>query len=288
MSETMTVKELFNDMLSQITPFYQKREAQSLAYLTFKQVFGFDKYYIYQNSGTEVNRHHLDRVNKIIHSLKMHKPIQYIFGETEFYNIRIKVNEHTLIPRPETEEMIDWIIRSNEKEEPEILDIGTGSGCIAIALKKAIPKAGVTGCDIDKTILETASQNSKLNQVLIRFIICDILKQQKYFSPEKFDLVVSNPPYVTEKEKEQMNPNVLLWEPHSALFVPDDDPMKFYKKIISEAKKILKPGGSLFLEINENHSREIYQLLSSFQFGNIEIRKDLSGKYRMAKGVKNK
>ena len=286
MSRIMTIKEIFNDTLSQIIPLYGKKEAQSLAYITFKQVFGYDKLRIYQNSETPVPPGQLTEFHSIIQSLKQFKPIQYILGETEFYNCRIKVNEHTLIPRPETEELVEWIIRSNEKEVPGILDLGTGSGCIAIALKKAIPKAGVTGCDIDKAALETAIQNSKINQVKVNFRFCDILNQPEILQSKKLDLIVSNPPYVTEKEKGQMNPNVLQWEPHKALFVPDDDPMRFYKMIIYHAKELLKPGGSLFLEINENYPQEIYQLLSSEQFSNLEIRKDLSGKNRMARGIK--
>jgi release factor glutamine methyltransferase len=282
----MTIKKVYDDILSQLIPLYGEKEAKSLAYILFKHVFNYNKFETYQNSDIVADNEGIAKINDIISSLRQFKPIQYILGETEFYNCRIRVNGNTLIPRPETEELVEWIIRSNEKEAPGILDMGTGSGCIAIALKKALPKAKLTGCDIDEATLETAIQNSRINHVKVNFIFCDIMNQPEILQSEKFDLVVSNPPYLTEKEKEQMNPNVLQWEPHKALFVPDTDPMKFYRKIILQARDILKHEGSLFLEINENYPEEIYQLLSSAQFSNLEIRKDLSGKYRMARGTK--
>ncbi len=282
----MTVKELFDDTISQLTNFYGENEAQSLVYLSFKKIFDYNKFQLYQNSGTLVNKKQLVNFNNISHWLKQYKPIQYIFEETTFYNCNIKVNEHTLIPRPETEELVEWIVESNTEHKPKILDIGTGSGCIAISLKKLISNAIITGLDINKEALKTANENSKLNQVKVNFKACNILEPAKYLMNEKYDLIVSNPPYVTEYEKLKMKPNVLNWEPHSALFVPDNDPLKFYKVIIPLAWRILKPGGSLFLEINENLPEEIHQLLLSNHYSNIEIRKDLSGKYRMAKGIK--
>lgn len=282
----MTIKELFDNTGSQLIPLYGKKEAQSLSYILFRYVFEYDKFRIYQDAEIVADQEQLAHIENMVDSLKQFKPIQYILGETGFYNCRIKVNQHTLIPRPETEELVEWIIRSNKKEKPVMLDIGTGSGCIAISLKKGIPGAKVSGCDVDEKVLKTAIDNSNICQVQVRFTLCDILYPGINLPSEKFDLVVSNPPYVTEKEKEQMKPNVLRWEPHTALFVPDDDPLKFYKRIIPTAREILKPGGSIFLEINENYPEEIQKLLSSAQFCNLEIRKDLSGKYRMAKGVK--
>ena len=282
----MTVKELFDNTLSHLSQFYGKNEAQSLAYLSFKQVFGYDKFQFYQNSGTPVTKKQLDKFNNIIHLLKLYKPIQYIFEETEFYNCTIKVNEHTLIPRPETEELVEWIIESNTEDKPKILDIGTGSGCIAISLKKAITNATVIGLDINEEALKTALENSKRNKAKVNFKVCNILEQPKFLMKEKYNMIVSNPPYVTEQEKLKMEPNVLNWEPHSALFVPNDDPLKYYKAIIPLSWKILQPGGCIFLEINENFPEEIHQLLLSNQYSNIIIRKDLSGKYRMAKGIK--
>ncbi|MCD6596588.1 MAG: peptide chain release factor N(5)-glutamine methyltransferase [Bacteroidales bacterium] len=282
----MTVKELFDDTISQLTNFYGENEAQSLVYLSFKKIFDYNKFQLYQNSGTLVNKKQLVNFNNISHWLKQYKPIQYIFEETTFYNCNIKVNEHTLIPRPETEELVEWIVESNTEHKPKILDIGTGSGCIAISLKKLISNAIITGLDINKEALKTANENSKLNQVKVNFKVCNILEPTKYLMKEKYDLIVSNPPYVTEHEKLKMQPNVLNWEPHSALFVPDNDPLKFYKVIIPLAWEMLQAGGSLFLEINENLPEEIHQLLLSSHYRNIEIRKDLSGKYRMAKGVK--
>ena len=282
----MTVKELFDNTLSDLIRFYGKNEAQSLAYLSFKQIFSYNKFQLYQNSGTPVTKKQLVKFNNIIHWLKQYKPIQYIFEETTFYNCSLKVNEHTLIPRPETEELVEWIIESNTEDKPKILDIGTGSGCIAISLKKSIPHATLSACDIDADALKIARENSKQNQVKVNFKVCNILEPPKSLLKEKYDLIVSNPPYITEIEKNKMEPNVLNWEPHLALFVPNDDPLKYYKSIIPLSWKILQPGGSIFLEINENFPDETHQLLLSNHFNNIVIRKDLSGKYRMAKGVK--
>ncbi len=282
----MTIKELFNETISQLNRFYGNNEAKSLTYISFNNVFGFNKYQLYQNHKTIATQKQVVKFNNIIHWLKLYKPIQYIFEETAFYNCTIKVNEHTLIPRPETEELVEWIIESNTEDKPKILDIGTGSGCIAISLKKAISNATVSACDIDEEALKTANENSERNKVKVNFKVCNILEPPMHLLKEKYHLIVSNPPYVTEREKNKMEPNVLNWEPHSALFVPDDDPLKYYKIIIPLSWKILQPGGSIFLEINENFPEEVHQLLLSNQFSNIIIRKDISGKYRMVKGEK--
>ncbi len=207
-------------------------------------------------------------------------------GYTEFYNCKLKVNNHVLIPRPESEELIDWILKNKTWDHPNILDMGTGSGCLAIALSRHIHNSITTGLDISPEALEIARQNAELNNVKIKFIQYDMLTGTGSLEPGKFHLIVSNPPYVLESEKEHMQANVLNWEPDSALFVPDSNPLLFYKKIIAGSYRLLAPGGYLFLEINENFPDEIKQLFQENHFADVVIAKDLSEKYRMAKGKK--
>jgi release factor glutamine methyltransferase len=214
------------------------------------------------------------------------KPVQYVIGETEFYGCRIKVNENVLIPRPETEELVDWIIKLVPNKELTILDICTGSGCIPIALKKNLPKAEVAACDISHEALEMAMKNAVLNKTDVRFFYTNILNPT-VSSWSTFDLIISNPPYVRNSEKQLMHKNVLEFEPHLALFVEDDEALIFYRKITELAKSKLKQGGFLFFEINEAYGKEIAELLEENGFKDVEIRKDMFGKDRMAKGVFN-
>ncbi|MEO8796210.1 MAG: peptide chain release factor N(5)-glutamine methyltransferase, partial [Daejeonella sp.] len=227
----------------------------------------------------------------ILDELKTGKPLQYILGETEFYDLPFKVNPSVLIPRPETEELVDWIIKdllSRKQTKPEILDIGTGSGCIPIALKKNIPEAKVSAIDISGAALETAIKNSVLNKVEVKFHLHDILNTESgFFNDSEFDIVVSNPPYVTLSEKNLMHQNVLEHEPHLALFVDDNDPLIFYKAITKFASAHLKKDGVLYLEINENLGGETVSLLKGFGFKNVELRKDLPGKDRMIRAEKD-
>ncbi len=219
--------------------------------------------------------------------LKTGKPLQYVLGETEFYGLRFKVNPSVLIPRPETEELVEWIISDLPKpktsiEGLKIIDIGTGSGCIPISLKKNLPEAQLFALDISPEALDVSIQNAALNQTTVNFIQADILNLlNKQLIAEKFGIIVSNPPYVTDAEKEQMLPNVLQHEPHLALFVPDNDPLIFYKAIADFAIKHLDTTGSLYLEINENLGEETVQLLKQMGFKKIVLRQDLSGKDRM-------
>ena len=235
------------------------------------------------------------------------EPLQYILGETEFYSLPIKVNPSVLIPRPETEELVELVIRTvlaiSETSPPHIadrpplriLDIGTGSGCIAITLAKHIPDAKVTAIDISETALQTAKENARLNNVNIRFIHADILNTPitGFNTPTAaelidvdFDIIVSNPPYVTSEEKVLMNENVLNYEPHGALFVPNDEPLIFYKAITGFALQKLSPEGFLFFEINAKYDIETSEMLHKKGFVQIEIIRDLSGKNRFISAKK--
>jgi len=228
---------------------------------------------------------------KIYEKLIQGIPLQYILGETEFYDLIVKVNPSVLIPRPETEELVDWAlitsrIINGETEILKLLDIGTGSGCIAISIKKYIPLADITAIDISEAALNIARQNADLNQVEINFIQDDIFKPTNLeLINSKYDLILSNPPYVTEAEKDQMLDNVLNHEPDIALFVPDNDPLVFYRAITDFALVHLKINGFLFLEINEKFGQETLNLLKKKGFKEIELRQDMGGKDRMIKAV---
>ena len=282
----MTLKDLNNTLYLELSKVYSENETKSLVHQIFVHVLNFSRFQLSLNSSKQVELKDEIKIKNIVHELKEYKPIQYILGYTEFYNCKLKVNNHVLIPRPESEELIDWILKNKTWDHPNILDMGTGSGCLAIALSRHIHNSITTGLDISPEALEIARQNAELNNVKIKFIQYDMLTGTGSLEPGKFHLIVSNPPYVLESEKEHMQANVLNWEPDSALFVPDSNPLLFYKKIIASSYRLLAPGGYLFLEINENFPDEIKQLFQENHFADVIIAKDLSEKYRMAKGKK--
>jgi release factor glutamine methyltransferase len=222
------------------------------------------------------------KIEKIVQRLKSYEPIQYILGETEFFGLRLKVAPGVLIPRPETEELVQWIVDSIKPAAPSILDIGTGSGCIALALKNEMKNATVSAVDFSEQALEIARKNARINQLEVEFIHADILNWQTY-NWQQFDVIVSNPPYVREQEKKAMQPNVLEFEPGKALFVSDDKPLVFYREIARFARKYLKDEGELFFEINENLGEETAELLQDENFSDVELKKDMHGKMRMLK-----
>ncbi len=235
---------------------------------------------------------HLKQWKSIVADLKRQKPIQYILGETEFFGLKFEVNENTLIPRPETEELVQWIIDDEKKREYKtgckILDIGTGSGCIAVSLAKNIPRTEVFAIDVSEQALTTAIKNASINAVNVHFINANVLALDDLNNfhadtghPTFFDVIVSNPPYVRNLEKAEIKPNVLEYEPHLALFVEDTDALLFYRKIAQLALKNLSPKGKLYFEINQYLGNETVQLLESLGFKNIELRKDIYGNDRM-------
>ncbi len=226
------------------------------------------------------------KVKSIVDRLKKYEPIQYILGQTIFYGLKIKVNPSVLIPRPETEELVDWILKSSLPENCKILDIGTGSGCIALALKKNLPNSKILAIDVSEEALKTAKNNAAENDLEVNFYEADIINPDK-IKLDRFDIIVSNPPYVREIEKNKMNNNVLHFEPELALFVSDDDPLIFYRSIVRFAGSHLKDNGRLFFEINEELGNEMITLLQKYGFYNIEIRNDIHGKNRMLCCQKN-
>jgi len=273
------LKSIFKKTLSEL---YPSEEIQSFFNILSEKYLNLSRIEIALNRDRRLTETEAEKFQKAILRLQNHEPVQYIIGETEFYGLPFKVNKHTLIPRPETEELVEWILSGFPPSGARgILDIGTGSGCIAISLAKNLPNAKISALDISEEALKIAEANAKLNKVEVNFFQTDILAAETL--PKKYDVIVSNPPYVRELEKKQMQQNVLKYEPHSALYVKDEDPLLFYRAISRLAKKHLNPNGKLFFEINEYLAYEMTELLKAEGFKNIEIKKDIYGKDRMLK-----
>ena len=269
---------------SELTGLYPETEIRNFSYLIIEKLTGFSRTEVYVNKNTLFSDEQQHEIESFIEKLKKYVPIQYILGETEFFGLPFYVNESVLIPRPETEELVDWIRNVNDTSAHlHLLDIGTGSGCIAIALKHEFTNSVVDAFDISVEALETAKRNASLNKLTINFSAVDILNVPDL--PIKWDIIVSNPPYITEKEKDGMLPNVLDHEPHLALFVPDNDPLLFYRSIALFAQKHLNANGKLFFEINREAGLPCIELLTTMGYRDVELRKDISGNDRMVKAV---
>ncbi|MEZ4842246.1 MAG: peptide chain release factor N(5)-glutamine methyltransferase [Flavobacteriaceae bacterium] len=285
----MTLQELKHTFLTELDGQYPKEEINSFFHLLVNHTLHLNKIEVALNPNFDVNNDVAEYFKNALAELKTEKPIQYIIGSTKFYGLPFTVNENTLIPRPETEELVDWIVKDAQKtnlQPTTILDIGTGSGCIAISLAKNLPSAEVYAIDISEKALQVAKQNAKQNGVTVHFIEADILSSDTNLNTTKdlrFDIIVSNPPYIRNLEKVEIKKNVLDYEPHTALFVNDENPLIFYKAIADFAKKNLKKEGKLYLEINQYLGKETISLLQNKGFKNIELRKDLFGNDRMLK-----
>lgn len=281
-----TLKDIRDYIFIELNHIYPEKEIIAITNHILKTQFGIDRLHLFTNPDQICTSEMSDRILEISVQLKTGKPIQYILGETSFFDCIIKVNNNTLIPRPETEELVSIIINENKEFKGRIIDFGTGSGCIAIALKKNLPLSIVTAVEISETALESAKTNALLNSVNITFIEGDIFHFDHLMVP-KADIIVSNPPYIPESEKKSMNRNVIDFEPHEALFVPDEDPLIFYRAILVLADKMLTPGSSIYFEINETKGFEVCNLLESAGFSEIAILDDLNGKNRFVKGKFN-
>jgi release factor glutamine methyltransferase len=298
----MKIAALKIHFFSELQTIQDVSEIESFFFILTEYVHNLKRIDFSLNPDFEITESYFNKWKNIISELKTEKPIQYITGEAWFYGLRFEVNEDTLIPRPETEELVEWIVESqkskveSQKSKVEnlkiqksnnltILDIGTGSGCIPIALKKEIPNANVSAIDVSEKALEMARKNALDNQVEVNFIHQDILQSsnlQIFKSPNLlFDIIVSNPPYVRNLEKHEIKKNVLDYEPHLALFVDDSDALLFYRKIAQLALKSLATNGKLFFEINQYLAKETVELLRQLGFKNIELRKDFMGNDRM-------
>lgn len=286
--KALDLKQIFHNELNAI---YGKNEVETFYFLSTEFYFNISRLQLVLDSEFTFSKSETEQLINVLHELKAQKPIQYILGETDFYGLKFKVNSDVLIPRPETEELIDWIIKENISRQTDkklrILDIGTGSGCIAITLAKHIENATVYALDVSSKALNVARTNAEVNQVNIQFLECDILDESSWnaeIGDLKFDIIVSNPPYVRQKEKQEMKPNVLDNEPSLALFVDDENPLKFYNTIAALAVDKLNADGQLFFEINQYLGKEMMKLLDGYKFEGVVLRKDLNGNDRMIKG----
>lgn len=287
----MQIKNLKQYFFSELQPIQEDSEIESFFFILTEYLHNLKRIDVSLNPDFEVSESDLAKWNTIISELKTEKPIQYITGEAWFYGLRFEVNENTLIPRPETEELVEWIIDGLKVKGDglRVLDIGTGSGCIPISLKKEIPNAEVFTIDVSEKAIETAKKNALDNEVEVNFILQSILEiddlnelpTSSFQLPASFDIIVSNPPYVRNLEKQEIKKNVLEYEPHLALFVEDTDALLFYRKIAQLALTSLAPNGKLFFEINQYLGKETVELLENLGFKNIELRKDFVGNDRM-------
>lgn len=284
-------------MLTALSSIYDEQEIESFFYLLLESYQGKKRIDLALNPDMEMDALQLIQWESALSELLNQKPIQYIIGATEFYGLPFLVNENTLIPRPETEELVEWIVaesRNSATGSLKILDIGTGSGCIAISLAKNLPNAEVFAVDVSEKALAVAKKNADTNKVKVNFIQADILKindlvelpTSNFQLPTHFDIMVSNPPYVRHLEKAEIKPNVLEHEPHLALFVEDTDALLFYRKIAELAKENLAEKGKLFFEINQYLGKETLELLEKFGFNSTELKKDIYGNDRMTRSEK--
>ncbi|QYJ69554.1 peptide chain release factor N(5)-glutamine methyltransferase [Flavobacterium litorale] len=280
----MKLKIYRTHFIEKLTPLYDSMEAAQFFVIALENLKGWQRVDFAMNPDYELTPDEIEKWDEVLAQLITQKPIQYIFGNTHFYGLDLQVNENTLIPRPETEELVDWIVNENsDKKDISILDIGTGSGCIAIALAKNLPNATVHAIDVSGEALAVAKENTINNSVTVTFWQQDILTTTSL--PQQFDIIVSNPPYVRNLEKHEIKSNVLDYEPHLALFVQDNDPLLFYKKIALLAQKYLTNNGILYFEINQYLGAETTQMLQDYNFKNIELRKDIYGNNRMVKAT---
>ncbi len=280
-----TIKEIRNYIAGELKDIYPEKEVQSLSEIVISYALGSDRRGLLRDLNRPVSLPESEKITMICSELRRCKPIQYITGETFFYNCSLRVNPDVLIPRQETEELVDLIIKENPRFSGDLTDIGTGSGCIAIALAVNLPGSRITATDISSRALITAGENARLNNAKINFIQADILKPA--LTTGKADIIVSNPPYVRESEKMLMHSNVIDFEPHEALFVPDNDPLVYYRAILDAGRTSLNPGGKLYFEINEAMGAGLCGLMKTYNYTCIKIIQDINGKDRIIKGIKN-
>lgn len=284
----MTITEALHQLSTSLYQLYDKREADNIADIVIEKVTGLKRVDRILNKAKELSHEQEKQVAHFTTELLQHKPLQYVLQEAWFYGLPFHVNEHVLIPRPETEELVEWMI-ADIKALPypvAILDIGTGSGCIPVALKKNIPAANVTAIDISEQVLHVAKKNADHNNVSIDFLLVDFLNLAQISSLPIFDIIVSNPPYIPLADMVEMRKNVVDYEPHIALFVENNDPLLFYKAIAAFAALHLNTPGSIYVEIHETMGEAVKQLFLENGFSTAIIKKDMQGKDRIIKAVR--
>jgi release factor glutamine methyltransferase len=276
----MTIEQAYNDCKTKLAKVYDEREADNIADWIFENVTNL-KRWERRNNGNEISKNHFDKLNEYLKELLKHKPVQYVLNEAWFYKRKFFVDENVLIPRPETEELVEWIIEDvRDKENFEIIDIGTGSGCIPVSLKKELQNVNVTAVDVSEKALFVAKKNAKELIAEINFKRIDFLNAEEWSALSKYDIIVSNPPYIPIAEKQILAKNVADFEPGIALFVDDNDPYIFYKKIADFAKFHLKEKGKIYVEVHEEYAKHVKDIFEKAGFIS-KIKKDIYGKERM-------
>lgn len=280
----MTTHQVISDIKSALAAAYPEGEVRAFVRILFEEWMHYSTVDIYMRADSEVPPFMVEKMRHAVQRLLRHEPIQHIVGVAHFHGHRFAVSKHTLIPRPETEQLVDMIVDRNQ-DVPDlcVLDIGTGSGCIACSLARALRFAEVHAFDISQPALDLAAENARNLGVKVAFHHVDILNAVP--QPQQFHIIVSNPPYICMHEQQLMEDNVLRYEPHSALFVPDNDPLLFYRAIARYASVALKPGGKLYFEINAAYGNDTANLLSNFHFADIEVVRDFYGRDRFVSAL---
>jgi release factor glutamine methyltransferase len=285
MENKSTLSEMLKKFRSELSSYYPDDEIRSIFYLVTEHLLNYSKIDIHLKSSESISSQVHDKYGAILDRLRNWEPVQYITGTTEFYGLTFSVDRRVLIPRPETELLVRWIIEKESGKPGHFIEFGTGSGCMAVALAKHLKEASISACDISEHALEVAKRNADLNEVQVGLFRFDVL-DGKAVLPFRYRVMLSNPPYVRESEKHFMQRNVLDYEPEIALFVSDSDALVYYRSIALLGRKYLYDGGSIYFEINENLHREVVKLLENTGFYGVEVREDLNGKARMMRGVK--
>jgi len=283
----MTIESAKDQLIRQLSSLYEPREAAGITNMVLEHLTGMNKTDRMIHKHQEFLAEQEEQFVQMTAALLNNRPIQYVLGEAWFGGMKFLVNEHTLIPRPETEELIEWIKATANPEPQNILDIGTGSGCIPITIKKEFPLWQISAIDVSNNTLQVAKQNARLNAVEIDFTCMDFLNEERWSDMSEYHIIISNPPYIKKSEKGSMSAHVVDHEPHIALFVPDDDTLIFYKKIAAFGLSHLKKHGKLFFEINQMLGQEVCELLKQMGYATI-LRKDLHGNDRMIMATQGK
>jgi release factor glutamine methyltransferase len=284
----MTTEQCYKDFLDELEKIYEKNEAANISDWVFENVTGQKRFERHLSKNEDVSNDNVKQLQKYLSELLTHKPVQYVLSEAWFYKMKFYVNEYVLIPRPETEELVQWIVDDMQNlKRPtqlqlQILDIGTGSACISISLKKNLNNAEITAVDISSEALSVAEKNASLQKTEINFLQVDFLDETNWDAYGNYDVIVSNPPYIPANEKERLARNVIEFEPAIALFVPENDPFIFYEKIVKFARTHLSTNGHVYVEFHENYPDEVQQIFMNNNF-KPEVKTDMYGKARMIK-----
>ncbi|MGN6195497.1 MAG: peptide chain release factor N(5)-glutamine methyltransferase [Ginsengibacter sp.] len=286
----MTIEQVYSDFKQKLKTIYNAREAENISDWIFENETGLKKWERRENKNHELKENVENEIQKYLHQLLLHKPVQYVLNEAWFYKMKFFVDEHVLIPRPETEELVEWIITDFKQEKnskpTNILDIGTGSGCIPIALKKELSNSNITAIDLSEKALSVAKKNAENLNAAIHFLQIDFLDKNQWNPLQLYDTIVSNPPYIPKNEKAILSKNVTDFEPGIALFVENNDPYIFYKKISEFAKTHLNESGKIYVEVHEEYANDIKVIFENAGYLS-EIKKDIYGKNRMVKAQKS-